>query len=187
MVTVTETHREGGEASTPQVIRQPFERHRRWPGTGFDGCWEILFYPSPTLFLCSPHHFFCGQSVGVVPGNKPPQLFTTGSQQHQARSGYLSAVGGICESEWLDYSGSVRVGDERKRKIKFDHHGSVLSGGIDRKPVKPHAGSDEPGMDSSQADQLTVAVRSPITPQEHEQRSRIEMIGQRPRFPGLIQ
>lgn len=62
----------------------------------------------------------------------------------------------------------------------------MLGWRVDTDGEQPGAGCEELFVSGCQADQLAVAIRSPIATEEDEQRSAVELIGELPRTAGLI-
>lgn len=61
------------------------------------------------------------------------------------------------------------------------------AGGVDVEGIQARTGIEELGVPDRQADQLAVAVRSPVAAQEDEERRSVEVVGQPPRTAGLIE
>ena len=124
--------------------------------------------------------------VGIVPGHEAIELGASGFRSHQRRAGQSAGIVAVRQPVGSYGAGAVRVGQHRKGKLQLVDHGGVPAGIIDVDRRHPETGSQYLGMALRQADQLAVAIWSPVAAQEDQEHPGVQMIGQPPRLPRLV-
>jgi hypothetical protein len=93
----------------------------------------------------------------------------------------------VHQFEWLNRKVTVGVGQHREWQIQLFDHSGMLPRRIDVDGGNNGASRCEFTMSECHADQLTVAVRSPIPSQKEQYHGMAAVIRQGPRFTTLIQ
>ena len=126
-------------------------------------------------------------TIGVVPAGLSEYDFSIRRDDEDRWLGDTSGIRGIGHTHRLDSPAAIWITQDRERELEFVDQCSVLPWRVDRDDSNASPGPDDLFVPVRQTDQLSVAVRSPIAPQEDDHLRGVEVGRKVPVPPGLVE
>ena len=161
-------------APTSEVGRQPSEIDGSRPGCGLTRDWRLLSRGGQLEVLEGLKDLIFAEAVNKVVAHLPKSEATLRRDDGNGRPGEGLAL--MPGPEGLDGSLAAGIRKQREGKAQLFDHGRVPANGVHADADHPGAGRGDLVVPLSQADQLAVAVGSPVAPVEDEHNSRVELL-----------